>query len=149
MDDAFPILIAEDDENDALILKRALGKAGFTNPVHISPDGAEVMQYLKGEDPFRDRVKYRFPRMVITDLKMPGVDGFQLLEWLQTHPECNVIPRLVLSASKHEQDIKRAYQLGVNSYLVKPSTFERLVEMLQLLFAYWQMCEKPPIPPKC
>src|SRR5438477_11987840 len=95
-----PILIAEDDENDALILQQALRKVGFDNPFHISSNGADVMKYMKGEEPYSDRKRYQFPRMLITDLKMPLVDGFELLTWLQQHPECNVIPRLVLSASQ-------------------------------------------------
>jgi CheY-like chemotaxis protein len=144
-----PILIAEDDENDALILQQALRKVGFDNPFHISRNGADVMKYMKGEEPYSDRERYRFPRMLITDLKMPQVDGFELLTWLQNHPECNVIPRLVLSASQQEEDIQRAYKLGVNSYFVKPITFDGLVGILRIVFDYWQVCRKPRVPAKC
>jgi CheY-like chemotaxis protein len=149
MNEEFPILIAEDDDNDAIILQRALRKAGFNNPFHISTNGADVMNYMKGKDPYGDRERFRFPRMLITDLKMPQVDGFELLAWLQSHPECNVIPRLVLSASQHEKDIQRAYQLGVNSYLVKPTTFDELVTVLRLVFDYWHVCKKPKVPNQC
>lgn len=149
MQQEFPILIAEDDENDAMILQRALRKAGFGNPFHISGNGADVIKYLKGEPPYTDRSVYRFPRMLITDLKMPIMDGFELLTWLQEHQECNLIPRLVLSASQQEDDIQRAYRLGVNSYLVKPGTFDELVKQLRLVFDYWIMCQKPKVPPKC
>jgi len=145
----FPILIAEDDDNDAVILQRALRKVGFDNPFHISPNGADVMKYLKGEPPYSDRDVHRFPRMLITDLKMPVVDGFELLEWLLHHPECNVIPRLVLCASQQEADIQRAYKLGVNSYFVKPPTFDELTGILRLVFDYWQASQKPRLPPKC
>jgi len=149
MNEELPILIAEDDENDAIILQRALRAAGFNNPFHISKNGADVIRYLKGEVPYSDRQKYRFPRIVITDLKMPELDGFQLLEWLQKHPECNVIPRIVLSASQQDSDIQRAYKLGVNSYLVKPIKFEELVANLRLALDYWRMCKKPAVPSKC
>jgi CheY-like chemotaxis protein len=149
MNQEFPILIAEDDENDAMILQRALRKAGFNNPFHISKDGADVIRYLKGEPPYTDRNKFRFPRILFTDLKMPNLDGFELLAWLKDHEECNVIPRLVLSASQQEEDVQRAYRLGVNSYLVKPGTFEALVSALKLVLDYWLLCEKPKLPPKC
>ena len=108
-----------------------------------------MILYLKGEEPYTDRTRYKFPRVLITDLKMPGMDGFELLKWLQAHPECSLIPRLVLTSSGHEEDIKRAYQLGVNSYLVKPSSFEGLVELLRLVFKYWEACETPVIKPNC
>lgn len=149
MEDEFPILIAEDDENDVFIVQRALRKAGFNNPFHISRNALEVIKYLQGEEPFGDREKFRFPRLLITDLKMPGGDGFVLLEWLQQHPECSVIPRLVLTASNQEQDIQRAYKLGVNAYFVKPPNFDALVSLLRLVFQYWHLCEKPRLPPKC
>jgi CheY-like chemotaxis protein len=149
MNPDFPILIAEDDENDVLLLRRALRAAGFTNPFHISENGADVIKYLKGEPPYEDREKYRFPRLLITDLKMPQMDGFELLAWLQKHQECNLIPRLVFTASSQQEDIQRAYKLGVNSYLVKPLAFDDLVRNLRLVFEYWDMCQKPKLPPKC
>ena len=149
MDDAFPILIAEDDENDAIILERALRQVGFTNPFYVCRDGAEVVEYLRGTGPFTDRQKFLFPRVLITDLKMPRMDGMQLLEWLYNHPECNVIPRIVLTASRQVSDIQQAYKFGVNSYLVKPGGYQGLTKMLKLVFEYWEMCEKPLLPPKC
>jgi len=149
MDEEFPILIAEDDENDAYILQRGLRAAGFHNPFHISPDGADAVRYLKGEAPYADRGKHRFPRIIITDLKMPNMDGFELLEWLKEHGDCNVIPCLVLSSSQQPRDVQRAYRLGANSYLMKPPTFEELVEHLQLVLRYWTMCQKPQVPAKC
>jgi CheY-like chemotaxis protein len=148
MDEQLPILIAEDDQNDVFILKRALRTAGFNNPFHISKDGADVMSYLKGEEPYSDREKHQFPRVLFTDLKMPNVDGFELLQWLKDHEEYSVIPRLVLSSSQQPQDIERAYQLGANSYLVKPATFDDLVKLLRLVLDYWEMCEKPQWPAK-
>jgi CheY-like chemotaxis protein len=149
MDEQLPILIAEDNEDDAQILERALRKAGFRHPLHVSRDGADMIAYLKGAEPYSDREKFHFPRIIFTDLKMPVMDGFQVLKWLQEHPECNVIPRLVLSSSQAEKDVIRAYQLGVNSYLVKPDTFDQLVEQLRVVFSYWQICAKPPVPSRC
>ncbi len=149
MDTDLPILIAEDDENDAFILQRALRNAGFHNPFHISPDGADVIRYLKGEAPYHDREKFHFPRIIITDLKMPNIDGFELLEWLKNHEHCNIIPRLVFSSSQQPQDVSRAYRLGANSYLLKPATFEELVEQLKVVLRYWNLCQKPQVPSRC
>lgn len=149
MNEEFPILIAEDNENDVLILQRALRTVGFNNPFHISRNGVDVLKYLQGEGPYSDREKFKFPRIMITDLKMPLMDGFELLEWLQKNPKCGMVPRLVLTASQQESDIQRAYQLGANSYIVKPAQFDHLVAHLRLVFDYWKMCEKPVLPPNC
>jgi CheY-like chemotaxis protein len=149
MDERLPILIAEDDENDAIILERALRKAGVANPVRFCRDGADVIDYLRGEDPYKDRQAFPFPRMLITDLKMPKMGGLEVLQWLYHHPECNVIPKIVLTASKQAGDVQQAYKWGANSYLVKPGGYESLTKMLKLFFEYWEMCEKPQLPPNC
>ena len=149
MDAVFPILIAEDDENDVIILERALRQAGFTNPFHVCRDGTEVVAYMRREGEFADPQRFPFPRLLITDLKMPRMDGLQVLKWLYEHPECNVIPRIVLTASQQTSDIQQAYKWGANSYLVKPGSYQRLTQMLKLLFEYWKMCEMPQLPPSC
>jgi len=149
MDEQFPILIAEDDENDAIILERALRKVGFKNPFHFCRDGTDVLNYLRGEEPYQNRKTFPFPRMLITDLKMPKMGGVEVLKWLYHHPECNLIPKVVLTASKQACDIREAYKWGANSYLVKPGGYESLTRMLKLFFDYWEMCEKPRLPDKC
>ena len=149
MNKGFPILIVEDDENDALILQRALRKAGFNDPFHLCPNGRDAVCYLKGEGPYQDREKFQFPRILFTDLKMPVMDGFELLQWLRSHPECGIIPAIVLSASQQESDVKRAYLLGANSYFVKPLDSEQLVSMLRVAFDYWQMCQIPQVSANC
>jgi CheY-like chemotaxis protein len=149
MDDQFPILIAEDDENDAIILERALRKVGFKNPFHFCRDGTDVISYLRAEPPYDNRDAFPFPRMLMTDLKMPKMGGLEVLKWLYHHPECNLIPKVVLSASKQQSDVQEAYKWGANSYLVKPPGYEVLTRMLQLFFQYWEMCEKPQLPRKC
>jgi CheY-like chemotaxis protein len=149
MDEQFPILIAEDDENDAIILERALRKVGFANPFHFCQDGTDVIDYLRGEGRYQNRQAFPFPRMLITDLKMPKVGGLEILKWLYQHPECNLIPKVVLTASKQTADIQEAYKWGANSYLVKPPGYESLAQMLKLFFDYWEMCEKPRLPENC
>lgn len=149
MDAVFPILIAEDDENDVIILERALRQAGFTNPFHVCRDGTEVVAYFRREGEFGDHARFPFPRLLITDLKMPRMDGIQVLKWLYEHPECNVIPRIVFSASQQTSDIQEAYKWGANSYLVKPGSYQHLTQMLKVFFEYWEMCEMPQVPPRC
>jgi CheY-like chemotaxis protein len=136
-------LVAEDDENDAFILKRALEEAGATCPIHFCSNGAEARSYLCGEGAYDDRKRFALPWLVITDLKMPKVDGLDLLRWVRGQPEYRMIPTIVLSASGQFPDIQEAYRLGANSYMVKPSGYRNLVEMMKLLLGYWHACEKP------
>jgi CheY-like chemotaxis protein len=143
------ILVAEDDENDTFLLRRAFTRNGIDLPVHVCRDGAEAMAYLKGEEPYVDRTKYPFPRALITDLKMPRCSGFDLLEWLNVHPECGVIPTIVLSASAEEQDVTRAYQLGANCYFRKPRSFDELVKVVRLSHEFWTESLIPPLPKNC
>jgi CheY-like chemotaxis protein len=149
MDEQFPIIIAEDDENDAVFVERALRKVGFTNPFHFCRDGTEVLDYLRGIGPFQNRRTFPFPRILITDLKMPKMSGMEVLKWLHSHPECNVIPKIVLTASRQDSDIQEAYKWGANSYLVKPGGYDSLTQMLKVFFDYWKMCEKPKVIKNC
>jgi len=149
MYEEFPILIGEDDENDAIILERALRKVGFQNPFRFCRDGTDVIEYLKAEGRYQDRREFPFPRVLITDLKMPKMGGIEILKWLYHHPECNLIPKIVFTASRQASDVQEAYRWGANSYLVKPGGYERLREMLKLFFDYWNMCEIPVVPKDC
>jgi CheY-like chemotaxis protein len=144
-----PILIVEDNENDALLLKRALQRNRVTNPIHVAPDGVEALKYLRGEPPYEDRQAYPFPSVIYTDLKMPRMDGFEVLNYLKNHPDCAVIPVIVMTASNQDRDIKQAYELGANSYIVKPNTLEELIEIVRLCIGYWKICSKPQVPTKC
>src|SRR5689334_11867221 len=126
MDAGAPILIAEDDDNDAFIVKRALQEAGVACPVHFCKDGLEVRAFLCGEAPYGDRRQFTSPWLLITDLKMPRMNGLELLKWLRGNS--GFIPTIILSASAHSSDIQEAYRLGANSYLVKPSSYQDLVQ---------------------
>ena len=149
MDRNLTILIAEDSDDDGLLLERAFRQIGLKNPVRILTDGAEVISYLKGEGKYADRQEYPFPSVLFTDIKMRRVSGFQVLEWLQEHPECKVIPTIVLSSSDEPNDVTRAYQLGANAYLVKPNLIEDLQTKLRLAQQFWAECAKPPVPKFC
>jgi CheY-like chemotaxis protein len=130
------ILIAEDDENDVFLIKRAFHQAQFDNPLQVVPSGEEAIAYLKGDPPFADREKYPIPALVLLDLKMPRKNGFEVLAWLREHPEFNPLPVVVLTSSQESADINRAYALGANSYLVKPANFLSLVDMINRLKEY-------------
>jgi CheY-like chemotaxis protein len=150
MDLTSPVLIAEDNSDDALLLKRTLSRVGVKNPVHIARDGEEAIAYLKAEGQYADRTKFPFPRFLLTDLKMPKVDGFELLNFLCEHPDCSVVPIIVFTSSQHESDISKAYKLGANCYLVKPQTLDEWDVVLKATFDFWcRFSQKPPLPHKC
>lgn len=139
------ILVVEDDTNDQFLIERALRKAGVTGPIYVAGNGAEAIAYFMGEGKFADRKTYAYPTFVMTDLKMPQVDGFGVLEFLKANPEWAIIPTVVFSASQDRDDIKKAYMLGASSYHVKagdPVAFRQLIATLN---AYWLTCEVPEV----
>jgi CheY-like chemotaxis protein len=143
------VLIAEDSEDDITLLTNALNDIACEHMVRIVHDGRELLDYLKGEGPYSDRQAYPFPGVLLLDLKMPRLSGFEVLRWLGKHPECCVMPTVVFSASAFEDDIKLAYELGASAYFVKPMAFQNLKEILRAMFEFWGKCVKPPLPQKC
>jgi CheY-like chemotaxis protein len=137
------MLLFEDDDNDAFLLQRALKKAGIENPIHRVRDGQEGIEYLAGVGQYADRRRYPFPRVVLLDLKMPRKSGLEVLEWIKSHPEHKVIPTIVFTASREQQDIAASYGLGANCFVVKPSQFEDLEHLVRILHEFWRLCEKP------
>ena len=147
--DAMVVLIAEDNSDDAFLLQRALHRSVQNVKFHIAVDGSEVIRYLRGEGKFSDRTAFPFPRFMLLDLKMPLVSGFDVLEWLRNHPDCRVVPTIVMSASKLDIDVKRAYQLGANAYFVKPVQIAELLEVLEVNLSFWRKAELPVMPHSC
>ena len=127
----FVILIVEDEENDVLLLSRALGRVAAGAMVRWVRNGLEALQYLQGDGEFSDREKYPLPRAIFLDLKMPQMSGFELLAWVRDKPELQGIPTIIISGSKLARDVDQAYRLGANMYLVKPTDCERLAEMVK------------------
>ncbi len=113
------ILYAEDDSNDVFLLTRAMRKLGFQNPIQHVRDGAVAISYLVGSNGFNDRAKYPLPSVLLLDLKMPVKDGFEVLEWLRSHPAFKELPVVVLSSSDLWEDKGRAQELGATAYLTK------------------------------
>lgn len=137
------ILVAEDTPADVLLLKRALSKAGITNPVQVVGTGKEAMDYLQGSGKFANRDEYPVPSLLFTDLSMPHMNGFDLLRWLRARPEFSSLPVIVLTGSQGDIDMKQACQLGADSYLVKPDRFTDLVRMVSSAYEYCSCCRKP------
>lgn len=138
------ILHVEDDPNDALLFQHACRKAGVCFDLRAVGDGDEAIAYLRGSATYGDRVSHPLPQLILLDLKMPRLSGFDVLSWLRTEGEFRTLPVIVLTSSNHESDIERAYNLGANSYLVKPVGFEALVEVAKTIHNYWATFNKVP-----
>ena len=132
-----PILAAEDEENDRFILNLAFERAGLANPLVTVCDGQEAVDYLAGSARYADRSMHPLPALLVLDLKMPRMSGFDVLAWLSTRPELKYLPAVVLSSSSDDSDIQKARQLGAREYFVKPHTLADFVKILQTLHARW------------
>ncbi len=133
------ILLVEDDHNDVLLIKRAFQKVKIANPIIVLNDGEQAISYLAGREPYIERP---LPVLILLDLKLPRKSGHEVLEWLRQQQKLRRLPVVVLTASCESSDINRAYDLGANSYLVKPVTFDALVEMVKTLNLYWLIFNK-------
>src|SRR6266571_1148235 len=131
MAEGLRILVAEDLPDDVMLLKLAFSRAGVTAPVRYVKNGEEAVAYLKGEGAFADRAEHPLPTMLLLDLKMPRLDGFGVLEWLRRQPGLRRFLVVVFTASYEQNDISRAFELGANSYIVKPGGFEDLQETVR------------------
>jgi CheY-like chemotaxis protein len=138
------MLMAEDDDNDVFFLERALKQADIPHPLHRVRNGEEAIAYLRGEGPYRDRDQFPLPQFLLLDLKMPRKNGFEVIEWVRRQPGLKRLPIVVLTSSREDPDINRAYELGANTYLVKPVKFENLVEMVKALNSFWLSFAEPP-----
>jgi CheY-like chemotaxis protein len=139
------VLLAEDDPNDQVFLKRAFAEAKDKAELHLVNHGDAAISYLKGEGEFADRIEHPYPSLLITDLKMFPSDGFSVLAHLRTTPDQAIIPTIVLSASADADDVRRAYRLGASAYLTKPHSYEELSELVRTLLDFWLRCEVPDV----
>ncbi|HYV98977.1 MAG TPA: response regulator [Gemmatimonadaceae bacterium] len=139
-----PVLVVEDDDNDVLFVQRAFKHAGILNPLQIVRNGDDAVAYLEGSGTFSDREKYPLPVFMLLDLKMPRRSGLEVLQWVKERDGLRRIPIVVLTSSKNEKDVNRAYELGANSYLVKPVSFEGLIELTKSLHLYWLVLNERP-----
>ncbi|MDY7012032.1 MAG: response regulator [Cyanobacteriota bacterium] len=140
------ILLVEDDSNDVLLVQRAFRLAQFGGSIKIVSDGEEAVSYLSRQPPYENRELHPFPLLLLLDLKLPRRSGLEVLEWLRQQPELKRLLVVVLTASRESLDVKKAYDLGVNSYLVKPVLFEDLVILMNNLGTYWfKLNENPEV----
>lgn len=137
------ILLVEDTADDELLTRRALQKNNIHNQLVVARDGAEALDLLFATGPHAGEAPLR-PALILLDLKLPKVDGLSVLRRLRAEPRTHVLPVVILTTSKEEQDLTDGYQLGVNSYIRKPVSFEQFVETVHHLGMYWLMLNEPP-----
>ncbi|MGD0707920.1 MAG: response regulator [Anaerolineaceae bacterium] len=132
------ILLVEDNPMDVDLTLRAFARRKLINPIDVARDGEEALAYFKRWDEGE-----KLPVVILLDLKLPKVSGLELLEKIKKHPKYNSIPVVILTSSTEDTDIKRAYQLGVNSYIVKPVDFDKFMEIAEHIEVYWAMLNTP------
>ena len=144
MPDRAFILIVEDNEVDLLFIRRAFSKARVLNPVFSIQSGEEAIAYFKGEGRFANRAEYPLPSLVLLDLKLPGISGFEVLKWIRQQPGLKSLRVVVLTGSSAIKDINLAYQLGANSFLVKQMDFESFAQVAGAIAGYWLWMNEAP-----
>lgn len=150
MPDRAVILLAEDREDDVLLIKRSFEKADVVNPIYVVSNGEEAIWYLRGEGKYSNRAEYPLPSLLLLDLKMPIKDGFEVLKWIRQQPCLSALRVLVLTSSDSLRDVNLAYKLGANSFLVKPLEFENCRQLGSLIRDYWlKMSQTPEIQRDC
>lgn len=138
------ILMVEDNPNDAELALRALKKNNITNSVVQVTDGEEALDFLFARGKFAGRTLENWPKVVLLDLKLPKVDGLELLRAMRADPRTKLIPVVVLTTSREESDIIESYRLGVNSYIVKPVDFDKFMDAVKDMGLYWLLLNQPP-----
>ena len=139
------ILLVDDNPHDVVLIRLAFRKVGIIDTIHLVKDGAEAMRYIRGEGQYSDRHQFPIPTLVLLDLKMPQTSGFEVLRWVRQQSSLENVVMVVMSGSKEDADVEKAYSLGANMYLVKPTRFEDLVKMMESLKNYrtWRRGKSP------
>ena len=144
MADAVEILLVEDNPNDMELTLRVLKQHNLANHIEVVRDGAEALDFIFCTGAYAQRNIENDPKVVLLDLKLPKVDGLEVLRRIKSDPHARTIPVVVLTSSREERDIVESYQLGVNSYIVKPVDFEQFTEVVRQLGFYWLLLNQPP-----
>lgn len=143
MSDLKPILLVEDNPNDIELTLAALGESHLANEVVVCRDGVEAMDYLKREGAFANRTPGN-PAVVLLDLKLPKMDGLEVLQRIKSDDAFRTVPTVMLTSSREERDLMRSYRLGVNGYVVKPIVFEEFVAAVKEIGLFWAVVNTPP-----
>lgn len=138
-----PILLAEDNQNDVDLALMALSEHNLANKISVVNDGVEVLEYLRSQGRFKGR-KPGYPAVILLDLKMPRMDGIEVLKELKSDPELKLIPVVMVSSSREENDLEQSYRLGVNAYVVKPVDFNQFLVAIKQLGAFWAVLNEIP-----
>ena len=138
------LLLVEDNPQDLEMTQRALKKANLANRIQVARDGAEALEFVFCEGPHAGCKLADGPKIILLDLKLPKIDGLEVLKRIKGDPRTKLIPVVVLTSSKEQRDVVESYQLGVNSYIVKPVNFERFAEAVRDLGFYWLLLNQPP-----
>lgn len=144
IDNVTDILLVEDNPHDVELALRALDQNRLANRVHIVRDGAEALDFIFCTGAYADREGRDRPYVILLDLKLPLVDGLEVLRRVKGDPRTRTIPVVVLTSSREERDVVRSYELGVNSYIAKPVDFEQFAEAVRQLGLYWLLLNQPP-----
>ncbi len=144
MTNEFTILLVEDNPDDVLLIQRAFRKANLVNPISVVDDGEKAINYLAGTGEYADRARHPLPVLVLLDLKLPRKSGHEVLAWIKQHQDFKRMPVVVLTSSTETVDVNKAYDLGANSYLVKPVGFDDLFAMVKTLQPYWMILNQKP-----
>jgi CheY-like chemotaxis protein len=139
------ILMIEDEEADAIMLRRAFDREGLDSAIQVVTDGREGVRYILGEGDYSAREKFPFPQVVFVDLNMPVMTGFEVLRWMKENGTYDILPTMVFSSSNRREDIEEAYRLGANAYLVKPNSLSDLQKFARITHEFWTNCAKPDI----
>jgi CheY-like chemotaxis protein len=138
------ILVVEDNPTDVLLIRRAFEQSKLANPMQFVGDGDAAVDYLAGQGVYDDRSRFPLPILILLDLKLPRRSGLEVLQWLRSQETLKRIPVVILTSSKQDRDVNSAYDIGVNSYLVKPVEFAGLLEMMKTVNLYWLMLNERP-----
>ena len=139
------ILLVEDNPNDVELTLHAFAKSNVANRTHVVRDGAAALDFLFCTGAYAHRAQDEAPKVVLLDLKLPKVDGLEVLKRVKADPRTRQIPIVVLTSSREDRDVVESYRLGVNSYIVKPIEFEKFVETVHRLGYYWLLLNEPPL----
>lgn len=131
------ILLVEDNEDDVILIQRALRKGGIQAPIRLARDGEEAIEFFSAAGQSRNHASHPLPTVVLLDLKLPRKNGFEVLEWIKGDERFASLPVVVFTSSVQDRDLRQAYALGANSYLKKPATMAETTDLLKAVGAYW------------